>query len=234
MPEFTVEQRRAIEERGSNLLLSAAAGSGKTTVLVERVLSRIERDRASIDRMLVVTFTRAAAQDMRAKLSERFTWRASQPDALPIYREQLNRLERASITTLHAFCAEFLRAHFEAAGVDPAFQVLDDAVQERLLEEALDEALEEAYAEADEAMLTLDDGRGPAQVRALLERLCRFLEERPQPERWLEAATDMDRVALWTRELVFSARRVLAQARLLLRQATELAGCTPQYLEAMR
>ena len=124
---WTDEQARAIEARGGNLLLSAAAGSGKTTVLVERVLRLILEDGADVDRMLVVTFTRAAASDMRAKLSKKLAERAASGDSR--CREQMLRLERASITTLHAFCADFLRSHFEAAGVDPAFRILDDPMQ---------------------------------------------------------------------------------------------------------
>ncbi len=129
---WTEEQLRAIEARGSNLLLSAAAGSGKTTVLVERVLRLILEDGADVDRMLVVTFTRAAASDMRAKLSKKLAEMAGSGDVR--CREQMIRLERASITTLHAFCADFLRTHFEIAGVDPAFRILDDPIQRRLMD----------------------------------------------------------------------------------------------------
>ena len=126
MPNWTDEQLRAIEARGTNVLLSAAAGSGKTTVLVERVLRLVAEDGIDVDRMLVVTFTRAAASDMRAKLSREMNARAAAGDAR--CREQLLRLDAASITTLHGFCADFLRGSFEAAGVDPAFRVLDEAV----------------------------------------------------------------------------------------------------------
>ena len=133
MPKWTEEQLRAIEARGENILLSAAAGSGKTTVLVERVLRLIMEDGADVDRMLVVTFTRAAASDMRSKLSRQLNARAAEGDAR--CREQLLKLDRASISTLHAFCADFLRTHFEAAGVDPAFRILDDAVNARLRDE---------------------------------------------------------------------------------------------------
>ena len=113
--QFTEEQRRAIEARGTNLLLSAAAGSGKTAVLVQRVLSLIEEG-ADVRRMLVVTFTRAAAAEMRERLAARLGEAAAEGDAR--LREQMLCLDRASISTLHGFCAEFLRANFEAAGVD--------------------------------------------------------------------------------------------------------------------
>ena len=159
MMQWTDEQARAIDARGENILLSAAAGSGKTTVLVARVLGLIEQGDTSVDRMLIVTFTRAASADMRAKLSEKLTARAAEGDAR--CREQTLLLDRATITTLHGFCAEFLRSHFETAQVDPAFRVLDEAESRRIWDDALDDAIEEAYAEGDEDLLTLDYGRGP-------------------------------------------------------------------------
>ena len=123
--QWTEEQRRAIETRNTNILLSAAAGSGKTTVLVARVLDLIQSGAGDIDRMLIVTFTRAASSDMRAKLSRELGRRAAGGDAR--CRDQQLLLDRASISTLHGFCADFLRTHFESAGVDPAFRVLDGA-----------------------------------------------------------------------------------------------------------
>ena len=121
--KWTDQQRAAIDARGENLLLSAAAGSGKTTVLVERVLSLI-REGADMDDMLIVTFTRAAASDMRASLI-----RALEKAALtePRFRPQAERAELAFIGTIHSFCTELLRAHFQKAGIDPAFRVADSA-----------------------------------------------------------------------------------------------------------
>lgn len=230
---WTDEQARAIGARGESLLLSAAAGSGKTTVLVERVLRLILDDGADIDRMLVVTFTRAAASDMRAKLSERMNALAAEGDAR--CRDQLIRLERASITTLHAFCADFLRAHFEVAGVDPAFRVLDDAARQQLMDEALDEALEDAYAQPTEALRALDYGRGPKDVRALAESLCRALEERPEPEQWLARAVSPDgMIPEWMAELVRAAHRAIDEASVALREAAAVPGCPPHYLSAVQ
>ena len=184
MPNWTDEQLRAIEARGGNILLSAAAGSGKTTVLVERVLRLIANDGADISRMLVVTFTRAAASDMRAKLSRQLGERAAAGDGR--CQEQLLKLDQANISTLHAFCADFLRINFESAGVDPAFRILDDAMAARLRDEALDAALEEAYAAGGDALLALDYGRGPKGVRAAAELLLKRMEDRPDPAAWLE------------------------------------------------
>ena len=246
MTRWTEEQLRAIQDRGHSILLSAAAGSGKTTVLVERILQMVAEDGADVDRMLVVTFTRAAASDMRSKLSKKLSERAAAGDAR--CREQLMRLDRANISTLHAFCADFLRTNFEAAGVDPAFRILDDALTERLRKEALDEALEAAYAgqaassgDAPEAprpapdLLALDYGRGPSGVRAATEALFDRLEDRPDPEAWLARASKCDDVmlTLWQDELKDAARRCIDTAVVYLRQALGVPGCPVSYVNAI-
>ncbi len=233
MPNWTDEQLRAIRARGSNILLSAAAGSGKTTVLVERVLRLIADDGADVDRMLVVTFTRTAASDMRAKLSRQLSERAAAGDAR--CRDQLIKLDRASISTLHAFCADFLRVNFESAGVDPAFRVLDDAVNARLLDEAMAQALEEAYEQGGEALMALDYGRGPKGVRAAAELLMRRMEDRPDPEAWLRDAARCDDAALarWQGELVDAARSAVRTALVHLNQALAMPACPANYRAAI-
>ena len=230
---WTEEQQRAIGARGTNILLSAAAGSGKTTVLVQRVLELIASGATQIDRMLIVTFTRAASADMRAKLSRELGRRAAEGDAR-CRREQL-LLERASISTLHGFCADFLRAHFESAGVDPAFRVLDDAQVRRLRDEALDAAIEEAYEVPDGAFSALDYARGPKGVRAMAEMLMRALEERPDPEAWLRrvCAPDGEMRQSWLRELVCDARREIDRARVLTEQALAHPDCNSNYAPAL-
>ncbi len=230
---WTDEQRRAIEARGTNILLSAAAGSGKTTVLVERVLELIASGAARIDRMLIVTFTRAASSDMRAKLTLELGKRAAAGDER--CRNQQLLMERASITTLHGFCAEFLRTHFESAKVDPAFRVLDDAEARRLLDDALDEAIEEAYAEPDENLILLDYARGPKGVRAMADILLRSLDERPDPEAWLQAACAPDDALRrrWIDELMRAARADIDRALLMTRQALSHPGCNANYSGAL-
>ena len=230
--QWTDEQRCAIEARGTNVLLSAAAGSGKTTVLVERVLELIQAG-ADIDRMLIVTFTRAASSDMRAKLSRELGARAAAGDER--CRGQQLLLERASISTLHGFCSDFLRAHFESAGVDPAFRVLDDAEMRRLMDEALDQAIEEAYAEPDENLSALDYARGPKGVRAMAESLLRALEERPDPEAWLERACAPDAAMreLWIGELSTASHRDIDRAIMLTRLALQHPECLEHHIPAL-
>ncbi|NLF26527.1 MAG: UvrD-helicase domain-containing protein, partial [Clostridiales bacterium] len=229
---FTEEQARALEARGTNLLLSAAAGSGKTAVLIERVLQLLSEG-ADVDRILVVTFTRAAAAEMRMRLTDGLSRLAAEGDER--FREQMLKLDRAAISTLHGFCAEFLRANFEAAGIDPAFRILDDAEDRHLLDEAVTDALEEVYARGGRSLGALDTGRGPARVRELAEALYAFLNERPDPEEWLKWAGDPARAPVddWKGELSREARRAIDAAMLNTRLALLHAGCPGHYALAL-
>ena len=146
--DFSPEQKRVISARHKNLLVSAAAGSGKTTVLVERVLSLI-REGVHIDEILIVTFTRAASQDMRTKLYKRLSELAQTDENM--YGE-MERLEYSSISTLHSFCTRVIRANFELADVDPEFRILEEAENALLEDEALADTLEDAYRKMDEGM----------------------------------------------------------------------------------
>ena len=114
MPEWTREQKNAIDARTGALVVSAAAGSGKTAVLTERVVARMtdERDPVDADRLLIVTFTRAAAAEMRSRIGERLAaLRAEQPNNPVLQRQQL-LLPRAQISTIHAFCSNLLQKYY--------------------------------------------------------------------------------------------------------------------------
>jgi len=227
---YTDEQLKAIEKRGASLLLSAAAGSGKTATLVERIMRLVEEG-ADVDSMLVVTFTRAAAAGMREKLSRALSEQAAAGNKHA--HDQLIRLERALITTLHAFCADFLRENFESAGVDPAFTILDDADEKLILDAALDEALESAYSNGGEALGYLDYGRGPAGVREMAIQLVRFLESRPDPDVWLEKAlsgTPED----WVKEVMQANRHSIEEAYIAILQAMAFENeLPPHYTNAL-
>ena len=224
--QFTQEQRAAIESRGENLLVAAAAGSGKTTVLVERVMQLIA-DGANIDEMLIVTFTRAAASELRAKLARRLM------EASGALEEQSVRLERATITTIHGFCAEVLRAHFESAGVSAGFRVLDEANARRMEDEALDEALEEAYAAFDGDLDALDFGRGPKKVRAMAQDLLRALDARPDPQAWIDRSVGEDWQPLFD-VLAQAARASLEEAKNQTNEALFLAlNSLPGYADSL-
>ena len=120
---FTKEQSQAIVSRNRNLLVSAAAGSGKTTVLVERIIRRVldKDDPVDIDRMLVMTFTKAAAQQMRDKITRAIeAERANDPSDLNLIRQSA-LIHNARITTIHGFCLDVIKNHFQEIGLDPDF-----------------------------------------------------------------------------------------------------------------
>lgn len=186
MPKFTDQQQSAIDARGSDLLVSAAAGSGKTTVLVARVLALIEEG-MEIDRLLIVTFTRAAASDMRAKLQKRLEELAAENER---FRDQLDKLPTAAIGTLHSFCSSLMREKFEAAGVDPSFRIMETAEADKLLTGALREAMDEVYARGGEGLERLICGRDARTVADLAAGLYRFARNRPDPWQWLDEAVE--------------------------------------------
>ncbi len=221
--KWTDDQRTAILSRGQDLLLSAAAGSGKTTVLVERVLALIEEG-ADIEQFLIVTFSRAAAADMRRKLTEELTARAEED---PGFAPQLEKVERAAVSTIHSFCADLLREHFESAGVDPLFRVLDDPEHKQLEAQALAEAMERVYAEGGEDLDALLYGRTAKAVGTLASDLYRFSLENPDPEGWLSSACGempLSDGADWFDELARAARALLRDARALTSYALSLTA----------
>lgn len=123
--KWTQEQQRVIDTRDCDILVSAAAGSGKTAVLVERILSIItdEKKPVDIDRLLVVTFTNAAAGEMRERIREALERRAEEEPENVHLQRQLVLVHNAKITTIHSFCLNVLRNHFQIAGIDPAFRI---------------------------------------------------------------------------------------------------------------
>ena len=142
--KWTKEQQRAIDERGKNILVAAAAGSGKTAVLVERIKKLIIEDGVSIDRMLIVTFTNAAAAEMKEKIRKALYQEIEEnPENSSKMREQLALLSRANISTFHAFALEVIRRFFYEANVEPGFSICDDAQRTILKEDALDLLLEQ-------------------------------------------------------------------------------------------
>jgi len=133
--DWTEEQRYAIQRREGDLFLDAAAGSGKTSVLVERFVRAVLEDGVDVARILTITFTEKAAAEMRERIRIRLRRLGA--------AEQARATEGAFISTIHAFCARVLRAHSLSAGVDPAFVVLDEPIAARLARQAFDDALEQ-------------------------------------------------------------------------------------------
>jgi ATP-dependent helicase/nuclease subunit A len=133
--ELTAEQRRAVERRDGSLLVRAGAGTGKTTVLVERFVEAVTEDGVEVDQVLAITFTEKAAAEMKSRVRRRFLDLGR--------RDQARAAESAWVSTIHGLCARILRAHALSAGVDPDFRVLDEVESERIAADAFDGALEE-------------------------------------------------------------------------------------------
>ena len=186
---WTAEQRRAIETPGS-LIVSAAAGSGKTAVLTERIARHI-LEGASPDDLLVVTFTRAAAAEMKKRIGDRLSALAAQQqgdEAARLYAAA-EGIGRANISTIDGFCSHVLRRHFDIAGLDPAFRAGEEAENLALRQEALEELMERYYAQ--KGFSDLVDAFGEeAEFSAQFLRLYEFIMAQPEPMEWLRGAID--------------------------------------------
>jgi ATP-dependent helicase/nuclease subunit A len=147
---WTDDQWEAISLRGSNILVAAAAGSGKTAVLVERIIRQIsdEEQPLDVDRLLVATFTKAAAAEMRHRIGEALEKALfANPDSQHL-RRQLALIHRASITTLHSFCMEVIQRYFQMVQLDPGFRIANETEAALLRQDQLQELLEESYSES--------------------------------------------------------------------------------------
>ena len=126
MPNWTNEQRNAINSKTKDLLVSAAAGSGKTAVLVERIINLITEKKVDIDKLLVVTFTNAAASQMKEKIYKALIKKIEQGDVSDHIRRQLVLINRAKINTVHSFCLDVLRKNFNLIDIDPSCRIADE------------------------------------------------------------------------------------------------------------
>ena len=188
--QFTKDQRAAIDHEGSALLVSAAAGSGKTAVLVERaarLLTR-EKDPVPADRLLIVTFTRAAAASLRAKLAARLAEEQLKHPGSAWLRRQRMLLQRASIGTIDSFCLQLVQTHFGKLDIPPDFSTADGPQLARLRAGALAAALENAYADPDFCAFAdlYGKGRSDKQAARVLEQLYDFLSSMPFPDASLD------------------------------------------------
>ncbi|MCH5270100.1 MAG: helicase-exonuclease AddAB subunit AddA [Lachnospiraceae bacterium] len=199
--EFTPEQKQAIELHNCNILVSAAAGSGKTAVLSKRIVEMVCRmdNPVDIDRLLVVTFTNAAAAEMRERISQAILQRLNEDGTNEHLQRQAALLHNAQITTIDSFCLFVLRNHFQDIGLDPAFRVADEGEMELLRQEVLGNLLEERFAAGEEAFLRCVEyycpgGRDSALEKHILD-LYRYAMSYPFPEEWLKQRREDYRAA---------------------------------------
>lgn len=245
---WTDEQWEAIVTGGQDVLVAAAAGSGKTAVLVERIIRRISSD-TDVDRLLVATFTKAAAAEMKERIRIALERALERDPGSEHLRRQLALMNRAAITTLHSFCLDVIRRYYPLIGLDPGFRVANETEAELLRAEVLDDLFEELYAsdEADAFMTlaeTFGGERGDEPLAQLVHTLYDFSMSHPWPEHWLELSADAFRVGSaqeledseWVRMLHRDIRLTLEGARSQLEQAldvTRLPGGPDAYAETL-
>ncbi|MFZ7101477.1 MAG: helicase-exonuclease AddAB subunit AddA [Peptococcaceae bacterium] len=232
MTTWTKEQEQAIFTRNCNLLVAAGAGSGKTAVLVERIISLIsdEENPVDIDKLLVVTFTNAAALEMKERIGLAINKaQKNNPLSRHLYRQGI-LLNKASVMTLHAFCLEVIKENFYLLGIDPHFRIADETEAELLRLDVLEELLENYYIRCQDGddFSRLIDAYGGQQddklIQELIIKLYLFSRSNPWPDHWLEQViagfTDLD----WFQGLLPYVRMELETAGEMLKQAYRLAG----------
>ncbi len=218
MPKWTQEQSQVIESRGQSLLVSAAAGSGKTAVLVQRILDKIldPEDPVDIDRMLVVTFTNAAAASLREKIRARLEEEASGGDAgrAKLAMRHISLLAGDHIETIDRFCREVVLDHAEGLGIDPAFRIADTGERNLLLSEVASQVIEECYGDEEEAFRkSLTDfadlyvpGKTDARLEQLILSFYEFSMSHEFPRMWRRNCADLyrdeARDSKWSKDLL--------------------------------
>ena len=190
--EFTKEQRSVIETRDRDILVSAAAGSGKTAVLVERIIQRVLDQQApvNIDQLLVMTFTEAAAAQMKERIGtaiERCL--KEEPNSIHLQKQSL-LIHQAPITTIHGFCLNVVRNHFHEIDLDPCFRVADEGECKLLKADVMEQILNAAYEEADADFLYMTECYGAKKSDSVIEdqvtSLYGYAMSHPFPEKWLQ------------------------------------------------
>ncbi len=187
--KWTRDQQNAIDARESSLLVSAAAGSGKTAVLVERLVKRIVDERLDITQFLIITYTKAAASEIKKKISRALIDRIAQNPGDRHLRRQLALCGSARISTVHSFCSWVLKNYSENDSAISDFRILDEAEGKLILSETLSELIERKYEEKSDSFLALakymNDGRGDKLLFSSVFELLEKSRSHPYPEKWL-------------------------------------------------
>lgn len=234
---FTKEQQQVIDTRNRNLLVSAAAGSGKTAVLVERIIQMIlnKEHPVDIDRLLVVTFTNAAAAEMRERIRQAIDRELAVDPFNEHLQKQAALLHKAQITTIDSFCLFAIRNHFHEIGLDPGFRVADEGELKLLQQDTLNELLEQEYDAADTKFLQCVEyftgGSNDQVLIQYIEKLYDFAESYPWPEDWLLGCMEDYKIAdveelngtQWCSYLTSHVRFMLEELAGKLRQACGLS-----------
>lgn len=183
------EQWEAIYRKDEDLLISAGAGSGKTAVLVERMIQKILQDSLNVDQLLVLTFTEAAAAEMKQRMRSRIEQELiNQPDNFHL-NQQLNKISQANISTFHAFCNKLIKRYYYLLELDPVFKIADDIEVGIIQDEVIESLFDELVDQEDEAFLQLSDrfntDRNDEALKVMLLKIYELARSNPKMEEWL-------------------------------------------------
>ncbi|MDQ0217575.1 helicase-exonuclease AddAB subunit AddA [Peribacillus cavernae] len=234
---WTDDQWKAIWAKDQDILVAAAAGSGKTAVLVNRIIQKVvaEEEPIDVDELLVVTFTNASAAEMKHRIGEALEKSINENPGSQHLRKQVSLINRASISTLHSFCLEVIRKYYYLSEIDPGFRIADTTEAELIRDEVMEELFEEHYGQADnESFFKLVDvftsDRNDAALQSMVRSLHDFSRSHPNPEQWLDQLLEMYDVDEGTQiedlpfisTLRFDIELQLETAKALLQQAMDL------------
>ena len=186
---WTKEQQDAIYKKDSNILVAAAAGSGKTAVLVERIIQKILNDGVDIDKLLVVTFTNAAASEMRERVLEAIYKKLDEEPENENLQRQVVLLGKSNICTIHSFCLDVIKNNFFEIDLSANFRIAQEEEIELLKQEVLENVFEKLYEEENEEFAKLVNTytgyRGDEPLKEIVLNIYRFMQSSPFPKEWL-------------------------------------------------
>lgn len=230
---WTRQQKKVIELRNRNILVSAAAGSGKTAVLVERILTRIARDEnpTDIDKLLIVTFTNAAAAEMRERIRDALEQELELYPENEHLQKQITLIHHAQITTIDSFCLSVIRNYFHTIDLEPNFRVADEGELALLRGDVLDEVLEELYEEKSDSFVAFlesySNAKSDKAIRDMVYDLYSFSQSNPWPVEWIDSCLEAYDVATfeemsWTLDFIESMKMTFVDLKTFMEQALNL------------
>lgn len=254
-PKWTKNQELAIKTP-PRVLVNAAAGSGKTAVLVERIIRKIKNGETDIDRLLVVTFARDAAEQMRSRIKKalgKAIAESSDTQFNKRMRKQLRLLKISDITTIDAFCINAVKRNFHILGMDPAFKIIDTEEAKIMLSEAIKKFLDDMYEEEDERLSTVSehysDGFSDYSLQKMLEELYTFTRSLKNPTEWVKEKANMYKdfkSSVWYEKIQEQAKPLKEQVKkytnmaaerfmlYALGEVKEISGLTDEEIESLR
>lgn len=238
--QWTNEQEQAINESGSNILVAAAAGSGKTAVLVERIINKIINKKIDIDKILVVTFTNLAAGQMRERILDAIYKKIEEnPENVHLQR-QITLLPKANICTIDSFCLDIVKNNFFELDISPNFRIADEIELKILKQETLEELFEDKYEKQEENFLNLINTyttyRGDENLKEIVLKIYNYIQSAPFPDRWLNEQIEKFNITEeidfsetdWGKILYANARDDILDAILQLRDLRDKAEKEPE------